>query len=79
MWAVLKVYWGISSLTCLYYTLKKSIKDEDLNPDFCILNNGGFRSSLNKGPVNIGDIFQIMPFENYLVILEFMEIKWKVY
>ena len=58
----------ITDLSLLY--IKKSIKDEDLNPDFCILNNGGFRSSLNKGPVHIEDVFQIMPFENYLVILE---------
>ena len=58
----------ISDLSLLY--VKNQIENEKLNPDFCILNNGGFRSTLNKGPVRIGDIFQIMPFENYLVILE---------
>ena len=58
----------ITDLSLLY--IKKELIDKKLNPDFCILNNGGFRSSLNKGPVHIGDIFQIMPFENYLVILE---------
>ena len=58
----------ITDLSLLY--IKKELREEKLNPDFCILNNGGFRSSLNKGPVHIGDIFEIMPFENYLVILE---------
>ena len=58
----------ITDLSLLY--IKKELRDEKLNPDFCVLNNGGFRSSLNKGPVHIGDVFQIMPFENYLVILE---------
>tara|TARA_B100001094_G_scaffold329223_1_gene391492 strand:- start:986 stop:1774 length:789 start_codon:yes stop_codon:yes gene_type:complete len=58
----------ITDLSLLY--IKKELSDEKLNPDFCVLNNGGFRSSLNKGPVHIGDVFQIMPFENYLVILE---------
>ena len=58
----------ITDLSLLY--IKKELKDENFNPDFCVLNNGGFRSSLNIGPVHIGDIFQIMPFENNLVILE---------
>ena len=58
----------ISDLSLLY--IKKQLINKKLNPDFCILNNGGFRSSLNEGAIRIGDIFQIMPFENYLVILE---------
>ena len=38
--------------------------------DFCILNNGGIRSSLDKGYVIKKDIFRLMPFDNELVIVE---------
>ncbi|MEI8116585.1 MAG: 5'-nucleotidase C-terminal domain-containing protein [Flavobacteriia bacterium] len=38
-------------------------------PIFCLLNTGGIRSSLGKGPVTLGDIFRIMPFENSVVWL----------
>ena len=50
--------------------VRKNFPENKFNPDFCILNNGGFRSSLNKGSITIGDIFQIMPFDNHLLILE---------
>lgn len=36
-------------------------------PIFCLLNTGGIRASLGKGPVTLGDIFRIMPFENSVV------------
>lgn len=36
-------------------------------PIFCLLNTGGIRSSIGQGPVNLGDIFRIMPFENTVV------------
>ena len=58
----------ISDLAILY--LRKNFPENNFNPDFCILNNGGFRSTLNKGSITIGDIFQIMPFDNHLLILE---------
>jgi len=38
-------------------------------PIFCLLNTGGIRSSLGKGPITLGDIFRIMPFENSVVWL----------
>jgi 2',3'-cyclic-nucleotide 2'-phosphodiesterase (5'-nucleotidase family) len=40
-----------------------------LEPIFCLLNTGGLRSSIGKGPVTLGDIFRIMPFENSVVWL----------
>ncbi|MBL4624664.1 MAG: 5'-nucleotidase C-terminal domain-containing protein [Flavobacteriales bacterium] len=43
---------------------------EDGKPiDFCVLNNGGLRSSLPKGDITRGKIFELMPFENELVVL----------
>lgn len=37
--------------------------------DFCLLNFGGLRTSLPKGPITRGKIFELMPFENELVIV----------
>ena len=38
--------------------------------DFAVFNFGGIRSTLPEGPVTFGNIFEITPFENTLVILE---------
>ncbi|MEY2924805.1 MAG: hypothetical protein RLZZ337_1353 [Bacteroidota bacterium] len=37
--------------------------------DFCLLNYGGIRSTLDSGEITVGDIFELMPFENEIVIL----------
>jgi len=40
------------------------------NPaDFCVLNNGGLRSSLPAGNILLKNAFELMPFENELVIV----------
>lgn len=36
-------------------------------PVFCLLNTGGLRASINKGPVTLGDLYKLMPFDNELV------------
>lgn len=36
-------------------------------PAFCLLNHGGIRATINKGPVTRGDIFKVMPFDNEIV------------
>jgi 2',3'-cyclic-nucleotide 2'-phosphodiesterase (5'-nucleotidase family) len=38
--------------------------------DFALLNIGGLRNSLPAGPVTRGDVFQLMPFDNELVLVE---------
>ena len=38
--------------------------------DICIMNNGGLRSTLPQGEITRGKIYELMPFENELVILE---------
>lgn len=40
------------------------------NVDFCLLNYGGIRSSLPKGEITTKNIYELMPFENELVIVE---------
>ena len=36
----------------------------------CVMNNGGLRTTINKGEITRGDIYKVMPFENELVVLE---------
>lgn len=38
-------------------------------PDFCLLNNGGFRSPLPQGDLLLRHAFELMPFDNELVIV----------
>ncbi len=37
--------------------------------DICMLNNGGLRTSLPQGNITVGKIFELMPFENDMVVL----------
>ena len=36
-------------------------------PTFCLLNTGGIRSSLGIGPISLGDLYKLMPFDNSIV------------
>ncbi len=45
--------------------------------DFCLLNFGGLRTSLPKGEITRGKIFELMPFENELVVVSIDEAKMK--
>lgn len=38
--------------------------------DMCILNVGGVRSSFPKGAITIGHVYEVMPFDNVIVLLE---------
>ena len=38
--------------------------------NICVFNNGGLRTTIDKGDITRGKIFELMPFENELVILE---------
>lgn len=38
--------------------------------DLSVINMGGIRAPLPAGPLTVGDIYRIMPFENELVVLE---------
>ncbi len=39
------------------------------NQDFTFLNNGGLRTSIPKGNITLRNIYEVMPFENVLVIV----------
>ena len=36
----------------------------------CVMNNGGLRTTINKGKVTRGKLYELMPFDNELVVLE---------
>lgn len=44
-------------------------KRENKNIDICLLNNGGIRSILPKGNLTARNAYEIMPFENSLVVI----------
>lgn len=43
---------------------------ENTDADIAITNGGGLRKSLEKGPITMGDMYELMPFDNTLVTLE---------
>ncbi|MDB4534542.1 5'-nucleotidase C-terminal domain-containing protein [Vicingaceae bacterium] len=47
--------------------LYKPIDNDSI--DFCLLNFGGLRTSLPKGEITRGKVFELMPFENELVVV----------
>lgn len=53
-------------------TLKKAREycKDTCTVDICVLNNGGLRNPLPKGSITKGNVFQLMPFENEIVIMK---------
>lgn len=54
---------------CLKEITEKLGSTSTNKPDFAFFNNGGLRRPLPKGDITRGDVFELMPFENELVIL----------
>ncbi len=44
----------------------KEISDADIT----IINGGGIRASIKKGPITVGSVYTALPFDNYLVLIE---------
>jgi len=42
---------------------------DSLSIDFCVLNNGGLRSMLPEGKITRRHVYELMPFENELVVV----------
>ncbi|MDR1632821.1 MAG: 5'-nucleotidase C-terminal domain-containing protein [Dysgonamonadaceae bacterium] len=38
--------------------------------DFAVINIGGIRNILNQGPITLGNMYEIFPFDNRIVLLE---------
>ena len=44
--------------------------NHQLTLDFALLNHGGLRKSLPKGDINVGNIYELMPFDNMISVVE---------
>ena len=42
----------------------------------CVMNNGGLRTNINKGDITRGKLYELMPFENELVLLELNKVDY---
>jgi len=54
---------------CFEAANRKYVAADNHGIDFCVLNNGGLRSSLPEGAITRKNVFELMPFENELVVL----------
>ena len=48
----------------------ETAKLDGFKADFCLLNHGGLRAPLPKGDIKVKNIYELMPFENEVVIVE---------
>lgn len=49
---------------------EKILKEDSIKVDVAVFNKGGLRNSLPKGAITVGNIFELMPFDNELVLLQ---------
>lgn len=52
------------------YETKKLLGKDSANLDVAIFNKGGLRNSLPKGNITIGNVFELMPFDNEVILLK---------
>jgi 2',3'-cyclic-nucleotide 2'-phosphodiesterase (5'-nucleotidase family) len=51
--------------------INSNLFDEvEMEKSLCLLNFGGLRSSIQAGDISLGNIFELMPFDNTLVLLK---------
>jgi len=51
--------------------VREICKDKKLPlPQICLLNHGGLRASFPSGAIRMGNVFEVMPFENELVMMK---------
>lgn len=55
---------------CILYMANSKLRELKTDTaQICLLNSGGIRSTLPKGPLSRGKIFELLPFENQIVCL----------
>ena len=52
----------------MYFWANAKLKNKPV--DVVIVNRGGLRNNIPKGAVTVGNVFELMPFENELVLIE---------
>ena len=59
------------------FETKKILGKDSANVDVAIFNKGGLRNSLPKGDITIGNVFELMPFDNEVVLLKLSGAQFK--
>jgi 2',3'-cyclic-nucleotide 2'-phosphodiesterase (5'-nucleotidase family) len=59
------------------YETKKLLGKDSAMLDVAVFNKGGLRNSLPKGNITIGNVYELMPFDNEVVILKLNGIQFK--
>lgn len=59
------------------YETKKVLGKDSALLDAAVFNKGGLRNSLPKGDITIGNIFELMPFDNEVVLLKLSGAQFK--
>ena len=52
-------------------TLSRAVQEADVPVDACVINNGGLRVPWSRGEITLGLVYEVMPFDNEIVILRF--------
>ena len=60
----------VADILLEYGTEYCNINKLNLKPDASYVNYGGLRASLPQGEITVGNIFELMPFENELVLIK---------
>ncbi len=55
---------------CLLERAASEFREKNITIDAVLLNNGGLRVSLPKGEITKGKLFELMPFDNEMMIVE---------
>jgi 2',3'-cyclic-nucleotide 2'-phosphodiesterase (5'-nucleotidase family) len=63
------VLWKARTLNCDMAGTKGNSASPAPCADLCLLNTGGLRSSLPQGKITRGNMFELMPFDNEIVIV----------
>ena len=59
------------------YETKKLLGKDSAKVQVAIFNKGGLRNSLPKGNITVGNIFELMPFDNEVVLLKLSGAQFK--
>jgi 2',3'-cyclic-nucleotide 2'-phosphodiesterase (5'-nucleotidase family) len=59
------------------YETKKTLGKDSSQVQVAIFNKGGLRNSLPKGDITIGNVFELMPFDNEVVLLKLSGAQFK--
>lgn len=68
---IVRIYWEESPMGDLFTDAERWLCEREGIPcDFAFQNPGGLRADIDAGEITFGEVFEVLPFPNYLVICE---------